>query len=583
MKRLIMASVIGALSGNVLADEPLEDWRELDAQLPQTAAKSAPLQAAAAAPAASTTAGGNQKVQLNEVRLTGATVLDSGDVSRLIEQYEGRPVALYEIQELRFKLSEMYANAGYLSSGVRIPDQVVDNGVLELEAVEASLGAIELLPGSRMPDRLIEPRIRREIAGPLNTDQVQTALQRLLRNDHVSSIDARLRPGDQPGESILLVQVEDAPRFDVTLGFDNYRTSSVGGESPWAGVTARNLTGFGETMNLRVAASEGATVGSFSVSVPLNARDTTVSAYYSRSDTQIVEDAFDELDIESLTDTWGVAVSHPLIDTLNNTLTATLGFESKSSETELLGQKFSFSPGAQDGESDSRAAYASIDWLQQTDSHVLAIRGTYRRGLDVLDATEDDGDRRFNPTGADSDFDLYLIQQLFRYRLSSRWPNLNDRAQLVARSTVQFTWDGLMSVDKIAVGGRSSARGYPENLLVRDNGAYASVEVQLPFFGYQDGPNVRNLVVAPFIDYARSWDDIDTDAVSLTRNTDETRYLLSAGVGLLWQPLPGLNASVYWGHDFKDNFDRGEDPRANSDGDLQKDGLHFSITYSLSF
>ncbi len=521
------------------------------------------------------------RVHIDDIVLQGNTVLDAAAVEALFSAFEGREVALLDLQQLRLDLNRMYVQAGYVSSGVRIPDQVISDGQLVFEAVESGLSRIDLLPGSRLRDSYILERLHRYIGSPVNTDDLQLALQRLKRDERIDAVDARLQPGAARGESRLALQVTDARRFHWTIGFDNHRASSIGAESPWVAATVRNLTGFGEILDARVAFSEGATVGSAGFSVPLNARDTTLAGYFARSDAKIVEDAFDALDIESLTDTWGVSLSHPLLNGLNRRLTLSLGFESKTSTSKLLGERFSFSPGAEDGESDSRAAYLSVDWLDQGSNHVFAARGTYRRGLDVLGASRFDGDQRLNPTGADSEFDLYLLQGLVRYRLKPLLPVLHERAQLVFRTTAQITWDGLMSVDKIALGGNRSVRGYPENLLVRDNGAHASLEVQLPIPGYTDQPGWRNLVLAPFIDYGRSWDEIDTDPISATRNTDDVRSVLSAGLGVLWQPLRGLNVQVYWGVDLRDNFAAGEDPRENRDGDLQKDGIHFSLTYAL--
>ena len=64
----------------------------------------------------------------------------------------------------------------------------------------------------------------------------------------------------------------------------------------------------------------------------------------------------------------------------------------------------------------------------------------------------------------------------------------------------------LLSLEKIAIGGVNSVRGYPEHLLVRENGVAATLELQLPIFGYRRQPNPLSLVLVPFVDYGRSRD-----------------------------------------------------------------------------
>jgi hemolysin activation/secretion protein len=257
-----------------------------------------------------------------------------------------------------------------------------------------------------------------------------------------------------------------------------------------------------------------------------------------------------------------------------------LGFEAKDSQTSLLGIPFSFSGGSQDGEAKTSVALLGVDWLKRSADSVSNLRLTYRRGLDVLDATifepRTDDERLLNPTGADGEFNVLQTQGVYLRRLNG-WRWLTPNTQLVVRGTAQYAFDPLLSLEKLAIGGANTVRGFPENLLVRDNGVAATLELQVPLFG-RTTPHPLNLAVIPFVDYGRSWDDEDTDPGSAQRDSDEARYIASAGVGVRWNPIPGLDAQVYWGSDIADNF-AGDDPRDLRERDLQDDGVHFSVTY----
>src|SRR5690606_19851492 len=113
----------------------------------------------------------------------------------------------------------------------------------------------------------------------------------------------------------------------------------------------------------------------------------------------------------------------------------------------------------------------------------------------------------------------------------------------------QFSQDPLMSLEKLAIGGVNTVRGYPENLMVRDNGIAASIELHFPLPGWREGGSAQNLTFVPFIDYGRSWDDVDTDPGSPTRNTDKANSIMSAGLGLGWQPVRGLDFQLFRGAD----------------------------------
>jgi len=544
----------------------------------------------ARSPASPPSLGQSTTVHVTAIELTGATIFSDAELATEFAPYLDREVSMEELQDLRLKLSRLYLNQGYVNSGVIIPDQKIEGGRIKLRAIEGSLAGIDIVGDPKLADRYIRGRLARRIDAPLNIQDVKDALQNLQRDRNVEWIDARLVPGDQLGAGVLRVQIQEPKRFEVGLSADNHHSSSAGAERGRLSVKASNLTGYGDMLRVSAALTEGTDEYTASFEIPFTRYDTEFQAYYATSDSDIVEKAFADLDIRSTTDTMGVALTQPFIDGLKNTFSATVGVEVKRSETSLLGERFSFSPGAQRGVADTSAVLVGLDWVNRGDSHVAALRGTYRKGLDMLGATVFDPQTPLealsNPTGADGKFNAFVLQGLYIKRLNSFsfMKNLNDRAQMILRSTAQLSLDPLMSVEKLAIGGANTVRGYAENLLVRDNGAAATFELQFPVAGYSGQPSWSNLILAQFVDFGASWDDTDVDLLSSLRDTDEVRYLLGAGVGVIWQPIAGLNAQIFWSLDASDNFD-GDDPRDSQSRDksLQDHGVHFAVSYSRKF
>ncbi len=527
-------------------------------------------------------------VFVRQIEVNGVSAFEQGDIDALTQPYTNRQVSNAELQVLRAALSQHYIANNFINSGVILPDQRIVNGVVSFQAVEGVLTRVEVGGDNHLNSRYLEGRLRRHLDEPLNIVDIQYALRYLQNDPNVDRLDAELSPGDAPGESVLRLAVDEAPRFRAGIGLDNYRSTSTGAEQATAYFSSRNLTGFSEVLNLSLGVSDGADNYSALFATPITRRNTQVQIYGSRSDSSIVENRFAALDIDSLTDTWGVSLTQPVIDNLNTTLSLVLGYEDKHSETTLLGIPFSFSPGAQNGESDTSVAQFAIDWTTRGANYVFALRGNYRNGMDSGDATvfepTTDEERLLNPTGADGVFDVFQAQALFLRRLNtlSLFSSLHDRGQFVFRTTSQFSGDPLMSLEKLGMGGINTVRGYAENLLVRDNGIAATLELQIPLPGYSDTASPRNLMIVPFLDYGRSWDDVDTDPNPL-RNTDDAKYIIGLGLGLIWEPLDGLHAQIFWGADVGDNFVPGDDPRESRDTDLQDDGIHISITYMATW
>jgi hemolysin activation/secretion protein len=161
----------------------------------------------------------------------------------------------------------------------------------------------------------------------------------------------------------------------------------------------------------------------------------------------------------------------------------------------------------------------------------------------------------------DSQFVAWLGQVQYARRLPGRF------GQLILRADAQLAGDELLSLEKIAVGGAGTVRGYRENELVRDNGLVCSVEWRYPLWG--EGlaePCADHLLqIAAFMDYGTAWNKGEDVA-------DE--YLHSVGIGLLWTLYNRIRGEFYWAEDL-------EEAAPKQEYNLQDDGIHFLISVDL--
>jgi hemolysin activation/secretion protein len=384
---------------------------------------------------------------------------------------------------------------------------------------------------------------------------LQTRLLHLQQDDRIIRLHADLRPGVQLGESVLRLRIEERVPVFVALEFNNHLSPTVGAERGLITVAHQNLTGHGDVFTFTFGRSTGLALQiDTSYTLPLNARDTTVSLRYRRNNSSVVEDRFKPLQIASRSEIFTLALRHPLYRTLRREFALGLSVERLESKTFLLADPFPFSSGTEDGETRDTALRFSQEWLDHTPSQVVAIRSRFSVGIDALDATINN-----DPDSPDGRFFAWLGQFQWARRLGVR------DMQLLFRLDVQLTTEPLLPLEQIAIGGRFSVRGYRENQLVRDNGLLVSVEFSLPL--------IRNtrwaefVQVVPFIDFGRGWNrKVATPAPST---------LVSLGLGLRWAvilqtTLPVRSQiEVFWGYKLKNVETEG--------GNLQDKGLHLQL------
>ncbi len=291
-------------------------------------------------------------VAVRRIELTGNTVFSDEELNEVIAPYQGRALSSEDLQSLRYALTRHYINHGFINSGAVIPDQEIKDGVIEIHIVEGKLSEIELKGDERLRDSYIENRLRLGSKTILNVNQLQQRIQLLQQDRLVDRINAELRPGMRPGESILRVDIQESRPIDLGFSFNNWRSPSVGGFQEEVYATAYNLTGFGDHFGGRYEHTEGFDKGSAFLSFPLTARDTRLIAYFDHSEADVVEEPFKALDISSKTTSYGLRLSQPLYQTVRRQWLGALILEKRESESSLLGTPFSFSPGAQDGKTD---------------------------------------------------------------------------------------------------------------------------------------------------------------------------------------------------------------------------------------
>ncbi|GAB3274518.1 ShlB/FhaC/HecB family hemolysin secretion/activation protein [Parahaliea aestuarii] len=511
------------------------------------------------------------EMRVSDIVVEGNTVIPAQAIASITEPFANRTLSPEQLRELQRRLSLLYYNAGYVNSGVVLPDPLPGQGTLRMQAIEGQLRHIALASNGRYPQRRLEARLRRDVGQPLNVYDLQDSLLGLELNPLIRKVNAALVPGLVPGEADLQLQLDEARAVRLALTADNYRSPSVGAERGVVSLEHLNLTGQADRLAFAGSASEGLNDAYIDYTRPLGDDNTRLWMGYRRGASEVVEAPFDDLDIESDTESWGVALTRPLVDQLQRSIEVFAGLNYSHSETDLLGKPFSFSLGARDGEITATNASIGAEWIERGDNAVLALRSSVRYGLDWFGATIIPGDApsRQPDTGAripESRFTALLTQ--FQYARRMPWLN----SQLVFSGVWQQAFDPLLSVEKMAIGGVYSVRGFRENQLVRDSGLSASLEWRVPLFTNDAGVSRWNLTAIPFVDYGRSWDYDDN------LSTHNPAEISSIGLGLRWLPTAHTFFSLYYGERIAD-----DDIPPPPEDDLQDEGFHiaFGVNWPL--
>jgi hemolysin activation/secretion protein len=329
--------------------------------------------------------------------------------------------------------------------------------------------------------------------------------------------------------------------------FDNYQPPSSGAEVVGASGVLRNLTGLGDTLQADLAHGiEGGDNHYASWRVPVVYR-TELFARYQHEQSTVVEEPLDVLDLDSELDSYEAGVSYALLDSLQHRLSFDLLYTHRENSTALLGQPFSFVPGEPTGTSKVDALRFAQEYVGRGSTDSLAARSTFTLG-------ETNVQESLAPS------DIAPAARYFTWIGQAQYARLlaQNGTSVVLRGLVQLSPDRLVPMERFALGGIGTVRGYRENQVVRDQGYSASIELHYPLF---DRPAERHrLELVPFVDAGEAWN-----------RSESHEELRSLGLAVSWR-FRRLFVDFYYAAKLVE-------PEVETSGDLQDEGVQFQVRY----
>ncbi len=494
---------------------------------------------------------GAARINVWRYEVIGSTVFSPQELTAATQPFTGQ-VTFSQLQAAQQAIDQLYSNRNYLTTGAYIPaGQMlsVDGAVVKIQIVEGRLEDIKVTGNQRFSANYIKARLAPATQPPLNNERLLEGLRLLQQDPLLENISAELSAGIQPGTNLLAIKVQERDSFTGEIATNNNRSTNTGSNQRRVQVTEANLTGLGDSLTLAYGNTDGSNAIDISYSIPLNSQQTTLTVNVGGTNSQIIAEPFRSLNITTNSRYYEASLRQPLIRRAQRDATQELAVGITASKLEsssaIDGTPLPLSSGA---DSNGRTSVSALrffqEYVQRDSESVLSWRSQLNLGVNAFGAT-------VNSNAPDSRFISWQGQ--------GRWlKKLAPNTDLVVQGRVQLADRSLLSLEQFAIGGQSTVRGYRQDALLADHGAFVSAELQLPISSTVDSV----LQIAPFLDVGTVW---NKSGANLSGST-----LLSTGLGLQWR-TEQFTARLDWGIPLINIPDR-----RNS---WQESGFYFSVRY----
>lgn len=491
----------------------------------------------------------NNAIAIKQIKVLGSTVFSQKKLNATTEKFLGKTAIMPNLVAIRSSITNLYVSAGYATSGAFVPQQDVSDGIVEIQVVEGRLEDIEITGLTRLKESYVRSRIERFVSSPLNVNKLQQGLQLFLFDPLIESFSSELAVGSSQGLSRLEISLKEAPSFSVGIGYDNTQSPAVGTDNRIFKLGENNLFGFGDRFNFSYANTDGSDSFDFAYSIPLNSSNATLAFSYGNSSNEIVEEPFTPLDLQTQLRFYEITFRQPILLSPTENINLGLTASRQESQSSLLGIDFPLNRGA---DAQGRTRISAIrffqEYIDRDFQDVFYVRSLFSLGVGAFEA---------NTTGEPD-------SQFFNWRLQSQYVRtLAPDTFFLVRGQLQISGDDLLSDEQFRVGGFETVRGYRQNLLLGNNGVFASAEMRVPILRIQEWETV--LQVAPFFDVGKVWGSDNLDFSTLA----------SLGLGLRLTAKDNLSAGFYWAVPLMETESQGKS--------LQEDGINFFVETQISF
>jgi hemolysin activation/secretion protein len=480
------------------------------------------------------------------------TVVSTNDLQPIIQKYIGKTIGTSELRLIRDSVTKLYADKGYVNSGVAIlliDNAPIDltNAVIKIRIIEGELGEIRI-SGSKKLIEYIKDRLSKK-GQILNSNHLIEKLRLLSDDPLIKQINAKLIPSDAVNRSNLEVEVKPSKPYTVELFADNYRNSNVGSFERGVDFLALNPFSEGGKLTFRFSNSNGSNTIQSSYSRPITRDNTTLTFQYAFGNNSVITSPVNILDIKSSSQSYFLGIRHPILrhasDKDRIEIGLGFGIEHRENQDNLLGFDFPVSRGSDNnGLTKLSVLSFSQDATYRDISQAVSLRSEVRFGVDIGSVTGPGYDRG----------------QFWAWRGDAQWARKLPWELLFAtRVGLQFSDRPLVASEQLSLGGISTIPGYPQDSYLSDNGIYGG-------FSLSKAINIGKygrLSIGPFFNIGYGWGN---------GAFDESPQLLAApGISLDYEINQSFYGSLSYGIPiFSNNLNR---------RNLQADGLSLSVRY----
>jgi hemolysin activation/secretion protein len=388
-----------------------------------------------------------------------------------------------QLQQVANEVTRYYREHGLILAKAVVPEQTVDDGVVEIRVIEGTLGSVRPQGNELYGYATLRRPFGDLVDEPVSQKRTEAALLTLTDYPGLAAFGV-FEPGKEPGEADMILKVQEEDAVEGSVRLDNHGSETSGQGRVRARLDWNNVSDSADRLRLTALHSFDPANTAFGrlAYKRIFGRRYAMDVFVSANEFEVGGE-LESLGVEGETYKLGASVGRQWIRSRQRNLSTDLSLEVKRSRTFVLGQ--------QDNEDALTVLGLETEFdFVDTRFDGLNFGGIelYRGLNDTLGSMGDSDSSQDEPLGErpsrrtdDGEFAEGQFTKLFAYY--SRLQNITSGQSLLVRTELQYTEDLLVPLEQYSVGGPNNVRAFPSSHALLDQAGLVSAEyvIDAPF------------------------------------------------------------------------------------------------------
>ncbi|MGB0897655.1 MAG: ShlB/FhaC/HecB family hemolysin secretion/activation protein [Psychrobium sp.] len=194
-------------------------------------------------------ASGGHCFEISTIKLDGATLLSDEEKAELFKGFIGECLGLKQINALLKRVTAHYMQRGYITTRAYLSQQNLSLGTLTIIVQEGELTAFGWGGESGLSDRQLWLTMPITSGSKLNLRDVEQGLDQLNRLQS-NSVKTEMIPGDQQGQTQILLKNNLAKRWAGSVSYDNSGQKNTGKYQQGVNLSGDNILGLADFLSV---------------------------------------------------------------------------------------------------------------------------------------------------------------------------------------------------------------------------------------------------------------------------------------------------------------------------------------------